>query len=121
HGRSDDYLLPAAALREAEGKTAAFIPEPLGATRLQYIQASIERREREIAAQDALKRAATDAQAALQHQVLQHAEAARAAAEREVQRMQAQSLIERRRTLIAFVGGTISVLVLVLWILLSSA
>jgi hypothetical protein len=61
HSNSPDYLLQGPALVEAEGKLAAPMPEPLNAQQRNFVEASVEARDR--AAQQA-----QEAEAARQHE-----------------------------------------------------
>ena len=116
HKCDSDYLLPSAALREAEVKMAAFIPEPLTAAQVEYVEASIDRRECDIATRNALERDAIEARSAQQQLALEHAEAKREHAELEQKRALAKSLIDRRRSTIAITAGLITILLAVLWV-----
>jgi len=115
HGRDVDYLLQSAALREAEFKTTDCMPEPLTPAQIDYIQASLDHRERDNEARNALEREAKEAREAQQQQALENAEAQRAHAGLERQRALAQSLIDRRRSIIAIAAGLITILLAVLW------
>jgi hypothetical protein len=117
HGQSEDYLLHGAQLREAEQKVSGPLPEPVGAARLQYIRAGVEKRMREELAREALEREARDSRAAQQQEALRLAETQRAHAERERQVAEAQAFADRRRSHLAIVAAVIC-LALVLWAVL---
>src|SRR5262249_14795292 len=94
HGNSEEYLLQAAALREAEEKVSGPVCEPVGITRFQYIRDSVEKREREKRAREALEREARKARAAQQEEALRLAETQRTHAEREKQLAEAQAFAD---------------------------
>ena len=112
-----DYLLPSAALREAEEKIIGPMPEPLGPSRFKYIQASIDWRDQKRADQDALEHEAKEARVAKQQQEREYEKEQQAHAKLEAQRAQAQAFADRRRSILAIVAGVISIAILIIWAL----
>ncbi len=117
HGRSEEYLLYGAQLREAEERVSGPLPEPVGVARLQYIRDGVEKRMRQELAREALESEARDARAAQRQEVLRLAETQRAHAEREKQVAEAQAFADRRRSHLAIVAAVIC-LALSLWAVL---
>ena len=106
HGRSEEYLLQGAALREAEEKVSGPVPEPVVPARLHYIKDGVEKRAREDLARDALEREARNARAAQQQEALRLFKTQQLHAERERQLAEAQAFADRRRSHLAICRGS---------------
>jgi hypothetical protein len=113
HGRHVDYLLYSAALREAEGKLAGRMPESLSPAQREYIQASIDERERdEREKQDLQERARREKEALLTHAAAQERRAREAAETSQRAVEQRRAAAERGRKIL--MHGSLALLVIAL-------